>query len=563
MPTPRTGNGRRRSSGKRVNAEKYGQSDHDVEIVEHAPAPKAGPKKNGDARNRRPTQADVLIELAEAVELFHAPDGTGFADIEINGHRETWPLRYKSFRRWLAMRYYETQDGAPSSEAIQQALNVIEAKAQFHAPERTVHIRVAGLDHRLYLDLCDDIWRVVEIDGAGWRVIENPPVRFRRSAGMQRLPIPLRGGSIDALRPFLNVASDSDFVLTVSFVVAALRDRGPYPGLGLGGEQGTAKSTFSAILRALVDPNTAPLRALPREDRDLFIAANNSHMLVFDNVSRLPEWISDTLCRLATGGGFATRQLHSDQDEVLFDACRPVILNGIENMVDRPDLADRYMLLTLEPIPEERRRPEEEFRTAFEIKLPYILGALLDMIVHGLRNLPNTKLNKLPRMADFAKWATACEGAVWLPGTFWRAYCGNLDDAVEGVIEANPVADAVRTFMTARAEWTGTSKVLLGALDELVGEQIRKAKNWPNTPQFLSGKLRRVASTLRKVGIAVEFPERTRRARNIHIRNTNTCIPIQPEYEGEAPSSSSPSSPGADDATFAAVTAQPPEITRW
>ena len=162
------------------------------------------------------------------------------------------------------------------------------------------------------------------------------------------------------MRSFLNVASDTDFVLAVSWVLAGLRDRGPYPVLVLSGEQGSAKSTFAAILRALLDPNAAPLRALPREDHDLFIAANNGHVLAFDNVSGLPAWISDTLCRLATGGGFAARQLYTDQDEVLFDACRPVILNGIEDIVSRPDLADRALFLTLEPIAEEKRRSEAE-----------------------------------------------------------------------------------------------------------------------------------------------------------------------------------------------------------
>ena len=227
---------------------------------------------------------------------------------------------------------------------MQSALNVIEAKAHFDAPERTVHIRVSGLDGRLYLDLCDANWRAVEIDATGWRVIDNPPVRFRRAAGMQHLPAPVAGGSIEALRSFLNVQSDNDFVLVVAWALAVLRDRGPYPVIVLSGEQGSAKSTFSAILRALLDPNTAPLRALPREDRDLFIAASNGHVLAFDNVSGLPAWISDTLCRLATGGGFAVRQLYTDQDEVLFDAARPVILNGIEEIVTRPDLADRAVV---------------------------------------------------------------------------------------------------------------------------------------------------------------------------------------------------------------------------
>ncbi len=193
---------------------------------------------------------------------------------------------------------------------------MIEAKAHFDAPERVVHVRVGGLDDRLYLDLGDEAWRAVEIDATGWRVIDNPPVRFRRAAGMQPLPMPVPGGSVETLRSFLNVQSDADFVLVVAWALACLRNRGPYPVIVLSGEQGSAKSTFSAILRALLDPNTAPLRALPREDRDLFIAASNGHVLAFDNVSGLPAWISDTLCRLATGGGFAVRQLYTDQDEV-------------------------------------------------------------------------------------------------------------------------------------------------------------------------------------------------------------------------------------------------------
>ena len=495
-------------------------------------------EENGDTGGRGPTQADILIDLAQTVELCHAPDGVGFADLDVNGHRETWPIRSKGFRRWLARRFYEETGGAPSSEALQSALNVIEAKAHFDAPERIVHIRVGGLDDRLYLDLGDATWRAVEIDAAGWRVIDNPPVRFRRAAGMQPLPVPVAGGSIEVLRSFLNVQSDNDFVLVVAWALAVLRDRGPYPVIALSGEQGSAKSTFSAILRALLDPNTAPLRALPREDRDLFIAASNGHVLAFDNVSGLPGWISDTLCRLATGGGFAVRQLYTDQDEVLFDATRPVILNAIEDIVTRPDLADRAVFLRLEPIREERRRPEAELWAAFEAERPRILGVLLDAVVEGLKRLPETHLPNLPRMADFALWATACETALWAAGTFWTAYCGNRDEAVEDVIDADPVATAVRTFMATRTVWTGTASEFLGALAEIASERITKQKTWPESPRALSGRLRRAATFLRKIGIEISFVRHGRqRTRTINI--TTTQPSAAPENEGEQPSASS------------------------
>lgn len=482
--------------------------------------------ESGASPQRGPKQADILIDLAQSAELFHSADGRAFADLDFNGHRETWSIRGKVFRRWLARRFFETIGGAPSSEALQSALNVIEAKADFDAPERKVHIRIGGFDGKLYLDLCDDSWRVVEIDATGWRVIQNPPVRFRRSAGMQALPVPVAGGSVGALRSFLNVKSDVDFVLAIAWALASLRNRGPYPVIVLAGEQGSAKSTFSAILRALLDPNTAPLRVLPREDRDLFIAANNGHVLAFDNVSGLPAWISDTLCRLATGGGFAVRQLYSDQDEVLFDAARPVILNGIEDIVARPDLADRALFLTLEPIPEERRRPEQELWAVFEGERPRILGALLDAMVKGLAMLPHTRLDKLPRMADFAVWATACETALWPAGTFWSAYCGNRDDAVEGVVEADPVAAAVRAMMETQREWTGTASELLGALAEVAGERIANSKGWPDSPRALAGRLRRAATFLRKLGLEVTFTKKGHtRTRLIRITGASKSPP--------------------------------------
>ena len=503
--------------------------------------------ESGDTGRRRPTQADLLIELAQPAQLFRTPDGVGFADLDINGHRETWPIRAKGFRRWLALRFYEETGGAPNSEALQSALNVLEAKAHFDAPERQVHIRVGEFDGRLYPDLGDEAWCAVEIDATGWRIVENPPVRFRRRSGMQPMPIPSRGGKIETLRSFLNVRTDGDFVLVVAWALACLRNRGPYPVIVLSGEQGSAKSTFSGILRALLDPNTAPLRALPRENRDLFIAATNGHVLAFDNVSGLSDWISDTLCRLATGGGFAVRQLYSDQDEVLFDAARPIILNGIEDIVSRPDLADRAIFLTLEPIPEERRLPEQELWAAFEAERPRILGVLLDAMAKGLAELPRTKLEKLPRMADFALFVTACETALWPSGTFLSAYCDNLDDAVESVIDADPVADAVRALMVTRTEWAGTASELLGILTEIAGESVTKGNRWPASAGALSGRLRRAAPALRKIGIIYIAPKMKRRkhegragalARTIRI----TKAPAASESEGEQPSTPSTSS---------------------
>jgi hypothetical protein len=201
-------------------------------------------------------------------------------------------------------------------------------------------------------------------------------------------------------------------------------------------------------------------------------------------------------------------------------------------------LADRAAFLTLEPIPEERRRPEQELWAAFEAERPRILGALLDAVVEGLRRLPETRLERLPRMADFALWATACETALWPAGTFWSAYCGNRDEAVEGVIDADPIAAAVRAVMATRTVWTGTASDLLGALAEVVGERAAKSKTWPDSPRALAGRLRRAATFLRKIGIEIGFG-REGRARTRTINIATTPSHPAPENVGHQPSASS------------------------
>lgn len=451
------------------------------------------------------SQADLLVHMAESAELFHTPAGVAFADVSINGHRETLQVRHKTFRQWLTHAFYRSTLRAPGSGSLQAAICTIEAKAQFTGAERPVNIRIGGSDNCVYIDLGDKSWRAIEVDDASWRVINKPLVRFRRAPGMQSWPTPMRGGSIELLRPFLNLQSDDDFVMAVAFVLAALRDRGPYPVLVLSGEQGAAKSTFVAVVRALIDPNTAPLRALPRHERDLFIAAGNSYVQAFDNVSNIPPWLSDALCRLATGGSLSTRQLRTDQDEVLLTATRPMILNGIENCVLRPDLADRCIFLNLEHIPDDRRRAEKEFWDAFELRRPYILGALLDAMAHGLERLPETRLETLPRMADFAVWLTACETALWPAGTFSGAYDANRATAIDDVIDADPVAMAVCELMALKPAWKGTATDLLAALNALVGKQSKLPTTWPGTPRALSGRLRRFQTILRKIGIDIAF----------------------------------------------------------
>jgi hypothetical protein len=486
--------------------------------------------------------ADNPAVLEAPVSLFHTATGVAYADIEVDQHRETWPIRGKQFRAWLRRRHYERTGEAMGLAAIRSILDLLEARAQFDALERAIHVRVAQHEGRVYLDLADHRWQAVEVGPGGWRIMTHPPVRFRRAAGMLPLPLPERGGSIETLTSFLNLPTHEDRVLVVSWLLGALQHPGPFPLLAIAGEQGSAKTVLSKILRALIDPNVAPVRALPREERELMIAANNGHVLAFDNLSSLPGWLSDALCRLASGGSFALRQLYTDADEVLFQAARPTILNGIEDVITRQDLADRAIFLTMGSLPDQRRRPEAELWRHFELARPSILGALLDAVAQGLRMRDRIQFARLPRMADFAKWATACETAFWSPGTFRMAYDANRRRAVEDAVEADPVATSVRRMMAKQTSWVGTASDLLNAA---VGREDRLVGNiadWPRNPRALAGRLRRSQAFLRALGVEIAFKREGREGNRI-IKMTSWVSPPAPSAPSAPSVLSAPAEP--------------------
>jgi hypothetical protein len=444
-----------------------------------------------------PSQATQLVAFTTDTKFFHTPDGEAWATVPVNDHQEHWPLKVKSFRRWLARRYYEEERKAPGAQALQKALGVLEGKALFGSAEYSVFTRIAEHEGETYLDLANERWEAIAVSSRGWRMVQNPPVRFRRTKGMLPLPCPVTGGTVAQLRPFVNTQSEEDWTLLIAWLLMTYSPRGPYPVLNLTGEQGSAKSTRARVLRSLIDPSSAPLRTTPRDERDLMISAQAGWALAFDNLSYLPQWLSDAFCRLATGGGFATRELYSDAEEVLFDAQRPVLFTGIEDLPVSGDLLDRSLRLSLPIIPETQRKPETLFWREFEAIRPRILGALLDVVAAALRNHSTVELDRLPRMADFAVWVTAAEAALgWQPGVFLAAYSQNRASANELALESSPVAVMVKALME-KGDWEGTAKELLDTLTASLSDKDAKAKGWPKTPLALANSLRRLAPNLR------------------------------------------------------------------
>ena len=481
-------------------ADGWGNSEVDA-LLSHAITYNAA-NDNAEPKPVKPTP--------KSLELWKTPEGETYASIPIKGHLEHWPTNSPMFKNYLAFQHFQQDGKMLSQSALDDKRRTLEGEALFGGLEYPVFSRIGELGRSLYIDLGDPDWKAVAITVEGWQVVNQPPARFRRSRSMQALPIPEAGtGDINLLRPFLNTGSENDFRMLVAWLIGCFHPRGPYPILILNGEQGSAKSTTARVLRCLIDPANPVARSAPNSEQDLVIAARHNHVLAFDNLSTIKPMMADAFCRIATGGGFGTRKLHTDADEMLFSATRPCLLNGIPDLAGRPDLADRAIVVTLPVIPPSKRAFEGEFNKALDDAMPRILAGLLDAVSTALANLATVRLTERPRMADFAKWVSAAEPALgWTQGAFLEAYAANRDSGDRATVEGNPVGLAILKLVHDDVRWSGTMTELKTTLRIRYPLLTDDPYSFPRQENKLSAAIRRIMPPLRRMGVEISFDRR-------------------------------------------------------
>jgi hypothetical protein len=471
-------------------------------------------------KKEKSKKADVLANILSEVELWHSEDKQAFATISVNGHVEHHRVEGKSFKGWMQWRVFQETGKAAATTALNEIIGTATALATFQGNEHRTWLRVGEQADKLYLDLGDSDWTLVEIDGEGWRLCDASRVKLRRAAG-NTLPIPVRGGSMDELRPFINVESEADFQLLVGFLVTCWRPGRPFPILSLAGEQGSAKTTTLRIISSLIDPTTAAARSLPKKEEDLVVTASNNWLVTADNISGFNAEIADALCRLATGGGLAKREFYTNGEEFKIDAQRPIVLNGINQLTERQDFLDRSLIITLARIEDDQRQDERSFWAAFEKVRPRILGALLDAVAVAQQRLPETRLETMPRMSDFVLWAEAAGAAFgWTEGSFLKTYEHMRDGLMEESARADPMSDVIYDWLQAtRVPFRGTATKLFQELEAYViaagRQRVQEHQEWPKNASRLARRLRMKSAGLRALGI--EYEER-------HDTKANTPI---------------------------------------
>jgi hypothetical protein len=472
---------------------------------------------------RKQISVAALVRHAGLGRTIRGSDGRYYVSASLDSRTTWYALESDDLRRLVVRRHHELTGRAASPSFVANVLETLRARAEISDDSEPVCHRVAShpAGTGYLIDLGDAARRAIEVSRYGWEIVDHGDVNFWRPAGMRALPVPEPRGSIGDLSPFVNI-EPADVPLLIAWMTAALRPVGPYPILVLYGEQGSAKTTLARVCRRLIDPHATLLRSFPKSERDLMIAAHHNWLLAFDNLSSLASWQSDALCRLSTGGGFGTREWFTNDREVVIHAQRPIIVDGIDDFVQRADLADRCIFLHLPPIPPSRRRGEEEFWADFHNACPRLLGTLLTAVAAGIRLWPQVKLPALSRMADLDRWGESVWRGLGAPaGTFVNAYNANRKSACERSLEESPVFAALSQALAKAGFVEGTPTEVLAKLTGFLPYRPSMAGGWPRSPVALSRILRRMTPQLRAIGFTVEF--RTRHdGRFITVTRTKT-----------------------------------------
>jgi len=488
--------------------------------------------ENLEKEGKKQSQADMLVTLAlaKAVDLFHDDRQVPYIHVQKSDALTTLRLRSKEVKSWLAGLLWEAYGKAPNQEALGSALNVLNALAQKGSKYKLYNRLAPSENGSIWLDLADDKWRAIHITKDGWKIVDKPPILFRRYSHQKPIAVPTRGGDIRLLFKYANIRYLGDQLLylvgTISYLIPAI----PHVIMVFFGPQGSGKTWSLRVVRNLVDPSLLDLLSLPRREREVIQNLDHHWCSFYDNVGRIPTWCSNVFCRAITGTGVSKRALYTDDDDVIYNYHRCVGLTDINIAAERGNMLQRSLLLGLLAIPKHDRKTEKQLKNSFEKERRSILGAMLDILVRAIRIYPTIKLEGLNRMADYVVWGCAITEALGIDKKhFLEAYEENISAQNLEVVRASPISDVLVKLMEAHSldGWEGTPSQLYSELEEKAKELkiSTRQKAWPKKPHVLTRRLNELAPSLPSIGYQIEM-SRSSKSRLICISSVTSVTSV-------------------------------------
>jgi hypothetical protein len=416
---------------------------------------------------------------------------------------------------------WEEEGRSVSGEYLKMAAGTLSAHAEFSGEVRELYTCAAWHEGVLYYKLRPA--KVVRVGPGGWSFEASPPVLFRRYPNLKPLPDPQAGSDLKRLWTYLNLKTERDRRLLLAYIATVPLPQIGRPILSATGPMGSGKTTAGRLVKRQRDPTTP--ETVRYDPRDFLQKASHCYIPMLDNLSTLPDSASDTLCRLVTGEADSKRKLYTDDEDVIIELRRAVIINAINVPSDRGDVLDRSLVVELERIPDAERLTEEELWERFEAEHPELLGALFGVLAKAISRKPSLQLSRRPRLADWGEYAAAVyEVMGWGAEQFLSDWNEIVKVQNRSTLDGSPVAQAIIKFMEDRESFEGSSTELhkkLEAIAEEIGVSIVRDKAWPKSARWLWRRIQEVVPLL--VGVGIEASrERDEAGTTIALRRVPT-----------------------------------------
>ncbi len=494
---------------------------------EQGAQPPTDPPESTLEKAKEQSKANKAVKIAlKRFHLFFSTDGRAYGIDKSRSNSTAFNVDSQAFRSALRkLAYVQDASLLLTDDDLKEAISHLKALADIHRVEEPAWLRVAKVNNGIELDLGDE--RKIRVRVSKDQVVvkeQGSGTAFFRSPTMQPMVIPAEKGNLSLLLPYINLVEVDQWLLIAWITYTLAHAKVPttsYVILVLRGDRGTGKSTLcNLVLSSLLDPSVVGVQSFPRSTNDLAIAAQNNHVLFYDNLRKLTTVESDALCILSTSGHTATRMLFTDEQESIKRMHCACVLNGIHAFISEPDLAQRCLFLNLQAIQAGARTTETALQGKFMSDLPAILRGILDLMARILQILPGAQPLHGERMLDFMIWLAAMEEVQGLEkGYLQRRYSESLTGAMQDALDDDPLATTVIRFAKDKLSWSDTPTKLLQGLGALAGPEVSNARDWPTNPTSLSLRLKALKSQLSGAGVDIQLGKRSKE-RVITVRYT-------------------------------------------
>lgn len=443
--------------------------------------------------------AKFIIDMLKDAKKFRTPIGT-FISIKQGVKEENLDLESETFKDYLRSEFAK-QNGFrfPSEKSLKDAISFLKNEAK-KAPLETMEYRILSIGKEVLYDLSDDLGQYVKITPSGWSVMQGSPEHFIQGPDERPQTMPSKCGNIDLLKKYVNIA-ERDWFLFAAYLVSCFLPNIQHPILNINGANGSGKSTLVKLVKSLVDPSDSDLENFELNSiSDLSARLSSAYYVAFDNLSKLTKRESDFLCKVVTGASFSKRALYSNNNVFTVKIKKPISINGIVDVVESPDLAQRCVFFQTVAIDDNARKVDERFWQEFDQDKPIILAGVFEILSNAMKLHEKCKVTNLQRMADFHKWGfEICEAMGGYGNKFLESAKLNEIRQTLAARENNILVELIMDLVDNEGQWSGMVSSLYRYLRDMMEADLEKyelSNDYPQNSAVFGKKLRIIQSVL-------------------------------------------------------------------